>query len=142
MWPNRKLLDHLDIDIPVIQAPMAGANDAGMVVAVSEAGGLGSLPCGMLDTTQAQNQIGAIQQRTEKPFGVNFLCHSTPDPDADRDAAWREVLAQYYAEFGLEFSFASSQRASATVVAELITTLPQAFTRSNRGGEGRPCCSS
>ena len=107
MWPNRKLLDLLNIDLPVIQAPMAGANDAEMVVAVSEAGGLGSLPCGMLDSTQAQNQIGAIQQRTDKPFGVNFLCHSTPAPDADRDAAWREVLAQYYAEFDLEFSDAT-----------------------------------
>ena len=48
MWPDRRLRDLVGIEIPVIQAPMVGANGSAMAIAVSEAGGLGSLPCGML----------------------------------------------------------------------------------------------
>jgi nitronate monooxygenase len=33
------------VELPIIQAPMAGASDAELAIAVSEAGGLGSLPC-------------------------------------------------------------------------------------------------
>ena len=45
MWPDRRLLDLIGIDLPIIQAPMAGASGSAMAIAVSEAGGLGSLPC-------------------------------------------------------------------------------------------------
>ncbi len=38
MWPNRELLDLIGIDLPIIQAPMAGANGSAMAIAVSEAG--------------------------------------------------------------------------------------------------------
>lgn len=45
MWPDRRLLDLIGIDLPIIQAPMAGASGSAMAIVVSEAGGLGSLPC-------------------------------------------------------------------------------------------------
>ena len=48
MWPDRRLLELLGFALPIIQAPMAGANGAAMAIAASQAGGLGSLPCGML----------------------------------------------------------------------------------------------
>ncbi len=67
MWPDRRLLDLIGIELPVIQAPMAGANGSAMAIAVSEAGGLGSLPCGMLDTAKARAEIAAIRQRTTSP---------------------------------------------------------------------------
>jgi nitronate monooxygenase len=44
MWPNERLINLFDIELPIIQAPMAGSAFSDMVVAVSEAGGLGS-PC-------------------------------------------------------------------------------------------------
>ena len=44
MWPNQGLIDLLGIELPIIQAPMAGANGSAMAIAASEAGGLGSLP--------------------------------------------------------------------------------------------------
>ena len=81
---------------------MAGANGSAMVIAVSEAGGLGSLPCGMLDASEVRAEITAIRQRTTKPFNVNFFCHTPPEPDPDRDAAWKKRLAPYYAELGLD----------------------------------------
>jgi len=54
MWPDHRILDLFGIDIPIIQAPMAGSVLTDMVVAVSEAGGLGSLPCALLSVEQAR----------------------------------------------------------------------------------------
>ena len=61
MWPNRKFMDLLGIDLPIIQAPLAGANGAAMAIAVAEAGGLGSLPCAMLSTDKLR--AGATEPR-------------------------------------------------------------------------------
>ena len=104
MWPNRALLNLLDIELPVIQAPMAGANGSAMAIAASEAGGLGSLPCAMLDVEGIRTEIGIIRQQTAKPINVNFFCHTPPKPDPERDQAWQVLLAPYYTELGLDAS--------------------------------------
>jgi nitronate monooxygenase len=104
MWPNRELLDLIGIDLPIIQAPMAGANGSTMAIAVSEAGGLGSLPCAMLDTAKVRAEIGVIRQQTAKPVNVNFFCHRPAVPNPDRDAAWKRHLSTYYEEFKLDAS--------------------------------------
>jgi nitronate monooxygenase len=102
MWPDRRLLDLLGIDLPIIQAPMAGANGPAMAIGVAEAGGLGSLPCAMLDAARVRAEIGVIRQGTAKPINVNFFCHRPANPDPGRDAAWKARLAPYYAELGLD----------------------------------------
>jgi nitronate monooxygenase len=102
MWPDRRLLELIGIDQPIIQAPMAGANGSAMAIAVCEAGGLGSLPCAMLDAAKVRAEIGVIRQRTARPLNVNFFCHTPPGPDADRNAAWKERLAAYYTQLGLD----------------------------------------
>ena len=104
MWPNRELLDLIGIERPIIQAPMAGANGSAMAIAVSEAGGLGSLPCAMLDAATARAEIGVIRQQTAKPVNVNFFCHKPAAPDSDRDVAWKRNLTAYYKELGLDAS--------------------------------------
>ena len=40
--------------LPLIQAPMAGVQDWRLAAAVSEAGGLGSLPAGMLSAAHGE----------------------------------------------------------------------------------------
>ncbi|MAG97907.1 MAG: 2-nitropropane dioxygenase [Rhodospirillaceae bacterium] len=102
MWPNRQLLDLVGIDLPIIQAPMAGANGSAMAVAVSEAGGLGSLPCAMLDAAKTRAEIEVIRQQTAKPLNVNFFCHQPAAPEPDRQATWKQHLAGYYEELGLD----------------------------------------
>jgi nitronate monooxygenase len=104
MWPDRKILDLFGIDIPIVQAPMASSVDAELVIAVSEAGGLGSLPCAMLTPEQARAQLGIIRQRTSRTINVNFFCHRPPRVDAGSEEAWRERLAAYYAELGVDAS--------------------------------------
>jgi nitronate monooxygenase len=83
---------------------MAGACDCELVIAVSEAGGLGSLPCAMLSPEQARAQLGIIRQRTSRPINVNFFCHRPPRIDAARERAWLERLGSYYAELGADAS--------------------------------------
>ncbi len=51
--PIAKLLDRLNIDLPIIQAAMAGVSSPAMAAAVSEAGGLGSLGVGATDAAGA-----------------------------------------------------------------------------------------
>lgn len=104
MWPNRKLLYLLGIEVPIIQAPMAGASGSAMAAATSEAGGLGSLPCAMLGADEIRAELGVIRQRTSNPINVNFFCHTPAPPDDGREAAWKARLAAYYTELGLDAS--------------------------------------
>jgi nitronate monooxygenase len=92
----------LGTDLPLIQAPMAGVQGSALAVAVSSAGGMGSLPCGMLSLEGMRQELRAIQSQTRKPFNVNFFCHVLPQPEAAREAAWQAALAPYYAEFGVD----------------------------------------
>ena len=92
----------LGIELPIIQAPMAGVQGSALAVAVCNAGGLGSLPCAMLGLDAVFNELAAIKAQTSKPFNVNFFCHAPPAPNAEREAAWRATLAPYYKEHGID----------------------------------------
>ena len=92
----------LGIDLPIIQAPMAGVQGSTLAIAVSNAGGLGSLPCAMLSLDAMREELATIKAQTSKPFSVNFFCHAPPEPDAEREANWRRALSPYYAEFGID----------------------------------------
>lgn len=90
------------ITLPVIQAPLAGVQGSALAIAVSEAGGLGSLPCAMLSPEALEKELSAIHVATDKPYNVNFFCHRPPQPSVEREAAWRTALTPYYAEFGID----------------------------------------
>lgn len=102
MWPDRRILDLLGLDLPILQAPMAGPVDSEMVVAVSEAGGLGGLPCALMTLEKARAELGIVRQRTSQPINVNFFCHRPPHEDAAREAAWKKRLEPFYLELGLD----------------------------------------
>jgi len=92
----------LGLRLPILQAPMAGVQDHALAVAVSEAGGLGALPCALLSPEAMRTELTALRAKTDRAFNVNVFCHVPPAPDAAREAAWRAALAPYYAEFGLD----------------------------------------
>lgn len=81
---------------------MAGVQGSALAIAVSNAGGLGSLPAAMLSVDALRKELAAIRAGTDKPFNVNFFCHTPPAPDAGREAAWRAALAPYYEELGID----------------------------------------
>jgi nitronate monooxygenase len=92
----------LGIELPIIQAPMAGVQGSALTVAVSNTGALGTLPCAMLDVEAIRKELATIRMQTGRPFNVNFFCHVPPAPSAERDAAWRSALAPYYREYGID----------------------------------------
>jgi nitronate monooxygenase len=102
MWPDTRLRDLFGIDVPIVQAPMAGPVFSDMVIAVAEAGGLGSLPCATMGIEQLRSEFATVRRGTTRPINVNFFCHTPPTFDADREAAWRERLRPYYTELGLD----------------------------------------
>ena len=89
-------------ELPIIQAPMAGAQAGAMAIAVSNAGGLGSLPCALLSVEAMRKELEAIKAQTARPYNVNFFCHAPPLPSAEREAAWRKALAPFYKEYGID----------------------------------------
>jgi nitronate monooxygenase len=97
-----KLTSVLGTELPLIQAPMAGVQGSALASAVSNAGGLGSLPAAMLTPEGLHREIATITASTSKPYNVNFFCHTTPPLDADREAKWRDLLAPYYRELGID----------------------------------------
>jgi nitronate monooxygenase len=89
------------IELPLIQAPMAGVQLGALAVAVSNAGGLGSLPCAMLGVEALRAEVSALRAQTPRPYNLNFFCHVPPVPDAARETRWRAALAPFHAEFGI-----------------------------------------
>jgi nitronate monooxygenase len=98
MWPNDRFIRLAGIELPIIQAPMAGAAFSDMVVAVSEAGGLGSLACALLSVEQARGEVETIRRRTSRPINANFFCHNPPRDDRAREMNWRQRLDAYYTD--------------------------------------------
>ncbi len=90
------------IDLPIIQAPMAGSQGSALAIAVSNAGGLGSVPCAMLTPDGLRTELQAMQAGTTRPYNVNFFCHTPPVPDAARQARWTAALEPYYQELGID----------------------------------------
>jgi nitronate monooxygenase len=97
-----RLQDLLGTDYPIIQAPMAGVQGSALAVAVSNAGGLGSVPCAMLDATAIRREVGTVREQTQRPWNLNFFCHRPPARDDDREQRWREALRPYYSELDLD----------------------------------------
>ena len=95
------LRDLLGVELPIVQAPMAGVQASALAIAVSNAGGLGSLPCALLSPEAMRRELQAIREQTDRPFNVNFFCHTQPAADPVRDTVWRATLSRYYEEFGL-----------------------------------------
>jgi len=91
-----------EISLPVIQAPMAGSQNHQLAAAVSEAGGLGSIPAGMLNAETLDAELTAIATLTRKPYNVNFFCHQTPTEDVARTEAWLALLAPYLKELAID----------------------------------------
>lgn len=98
----------LNIDVPLVQAPLAGVQGSAMAIAVSNAGALGSLPCAMLSMQALHQELLALQAQTTRSYNLNFFCHQEPAPDAARQARWLQALAPYYQELGVDLASAEA----------------------------------
>src|SRR5688572_23843943 len=81
---------------------MAGAQGSAMAIAVSNAGGLGSLACAILSPDAMRKELAAITAAGSKPYNVNFFVHQEAEFDAAREERWRRTLTPYYKELGVD----------------------------------------
>jgi nitronate monooxygenase len=102
MWPDRRLLDLFKIEFPILQAPMAGVQDAEIMIGAATGGALPSLPCAMISPEKAREQVNIVRQRVSTPINMNFFCHQGAEADPAREDGWRKRLACYYEEYGLD----------------------------------------
>ncbi len=96
------MLDRIGIELPIIQAPMAGVSTPSLAAAVSKAGGLGSIGVGATDASGARKMITELRSRTERAFNVNVFVHSAPEQHLEREAAWLGALAPTFMKFDAE----------------------------------------
>jgi nitronate monooxygenase len=103
MWPNRRLLELFRIEHPIVLAPMAGAMDAALAIAVAKGGGLASLPAALLKADQLREQVATFRAAAgDAPLNLTFFAHTPPVPNNAREHAWREKLKPYYVELGID----------------------------------------
>jgi nitronate monooxygenase len=100
--------------IRLVQAPMAGSQNHALAAAVFKAGGLGSIPAAMLNAEQLHKELTAfqgaistaVQSRsawgTVLPLNVNFFCHTPPEAQPHKEAAWRLKLHPAYQSHGID----------------------------------------
>lgn len=93
------LLKTLSIQLPIIQAPMAGVSTPKMAAEVSNSGGLGSIGLGAMSVETARKAIQEIRASTDRPFNVNLFCHASAKRDAKCEKAWIEYLEPYFGDF-------------------------------------------
>lgn len=96
------LLDLLGIDLPIVQAPMAGVSTPELAAAVSNAGALGSLGVGATDAAGARKMIAAFRERSRRSLNVNVFCHEPAKADPSVEAAWLERLRPHFERYGAQ----------------------------------------
>lgn len=93
MWPTTELTKLLDIQLPIIQAPMAGgATTVELVANVSNAGGLGSLGAGYMKPEDIRKAIKKIRNLTDKPFAVNLFIPEQHQATAEQNNFMQSLL--------------------------------------------------
>jgi nitronate monooxygenase len=102
MWPNRRIIDLFKIEFPIVLAPMAGVMDAELVIAAAQGGALGSLPCAMLSPEKIREQVATIRKGVTAPVNLNFFCHTPVELTQEAEARWKQRLADYYRQHGLD----------------------------------------
>ena len=110
LWPDRRLLDLLNIEIPIIQAPMAGSDSVALARSVSSTGALGSLACALLSPNAVREAVRTLRQQMTRPFNLNFFCHSMEVPDASAMERWKTFLRPHYERLGLEIDAVAETR--------------------------------
>jgi nitronate monooxygenase len=98
-WPDDRIQRLFNIELPIVQAPMAGSSGTEMAIAVAQAGGLGSLPAAQLNPAQLEEGVTQFRKSTSRPVNINFFCHTPAENDPFLDLQWRKRLKGFYDEF-------------------------------------------
>ncbi|RFU49855.1 nitronate monooxygenase family protein [Paraburkholderia sp. DHOC27] len=100
-WRDERILSLFRIELPIIQAPMAGVGNPRLAAAVARAGGLGSLPCALLSPEQIRSAVASMRTQTAASLNLNFFCHTPPAFDPHRMSVWQQRVDAYARAAGL-----------------------------------------
>src|SRR5580704_6685432 len=109
-WPDRRLLNLLNLEIPIIQAPMAGSDSVALARSVSSTGALGSLACALLSPDAVRDAMRTLRLEMTHPFNLNFFCHTMEAPDAGAVEGWKTLLRRHCERLGLEIDAVGETR--------------------------------
>lgn len=109
-WPNRRLLDLLRLEIPIIQAPMAGSDSIALARNVSSTGALGSLACALLSADGVREAARDLRRGSNRPFNLNFFCHTVAVPEDAARERWKSILKPHYERMGLNIDAVAETR--------------------------------
>jgi nitronate monooxygenase len=90
----------LGIDLPLVQAPMAGVSDGLMAAAVSEAGGLGMIGVMPGRSRTDLEEQAAVASSTERPYGIGLLAWALEKDPAPLEATLESDAALVSVSFG------------------------------------------
>ena len=124
-WPDRRLLDLLGIEIPFIQAPMAGADSVALARSVSATGALGSLACALLGGHAVREAARSLRQDLARPFNLNFFCHTMEPPGLEAVEKWKNALRRHYERMGLDIEAVPEARLRLPFDEETCTVLEE-----------------
>lgn len=109
-WPDRRLLDLLHLEIPIIQAPMAGADSVLLARSVSSTGALGSLAAALLTPDGVREAVRVMREDATYPLNLNFFCHTMTAPDGTAIDGWKVLLRPHYERLGLDIEAVAESR--------------------------------
>jgi len=109
-WPDRRLLDLLKLEIPIVQAPMAGSDSVALARSVSSTGALGSLACALLSPDEVREAVQELRHDMRRPFNLNFFCHTMEAFDTVAKEKWRRFLRPHYEALGLDIESVTESR--------------------------------
>jgi nitronate monooxygenase len=96
------ILQRIGVELPIVQAPMAGTSTPALAAAVTNAGALGSISVGAVDAARAGEMIATLKAQTDGPFNVNVFTHKPAKADPARERAWIEMLRPLFAAYEAE----------------------------------------
>jgi enoyl-[acyl-carrier protein] reductase II len=125
------LCDLLGIEIPIIQAGMGMGSSAELAVAVSNAGGLGSLGCWRRPPEDLERQLSIIRERTSRPFAMNHLVPELNETTFAMTLAARPPVISF--ALGDPGDLVKRAHDAGSLVIHQITTVGQARQAVERG---------
>ena len=124
MWPNRRLIDLLEIEHPIVLAPMAGFGTVELAAAVCDAGGLGSIGCGPVPPAGCgeddRRVAGADQQADQRQFLLSRAGKSRCRPRAGLARSAVALLSRTRRSSRSRRRLASTFRRSATHMCKVV----------------------
>jgi nitronate monooxygenase len=124
-WPDRRFLDLLRLEIPIVQAPMAGSDSIALARSVSSTGALGSLACALLSADEVREAVAAIRHEMSGPINLNFFCHAMEKPSAAAIERWKSFLRPHYERFGLDIEAVPEGRLRLPFDAEMCAVVEE-----------------